>query len=227
MTSCRKLSVRSPLRYKWRISLNFISGFLTLRSYKFGLEVHLRFPYFKKLHVWSWKNVERRRSSVFKESSFPCVWLFSDSFQFSHACLMMIVFKQPDPVNVNPNLALISPAYPVGSLTGTMTSRASMAPTLPLVGSFHRGRSPSSGSRHRYFIHLALAHYNRLLELMCWVSTFIRCLNWIKDKDGKDFDGFNQLEDPRCRFWSAAGSISHLIAPSTVKELHHSIFVKT
>ena len=73
MTSCRKLSVRSPLRYKWRISLNFISGFLTLRSYKFGLEVHLRFPYFKKLHVWSWKNVERRRSSVFKESSFPCV----------------------------------------------------------------------------------------------------------------------------------------------------------
>ena len=92
MTSCRKLSVRSPLRYKWRISLNFISGFLTLRSYKFGLEVHLRFPYFKKLHVWSWKNVERRRSSVFKESSFPCVWLFRDSFQFSHACLMMIVF---------------------------------------------------------------------------------------------------------------------------------------
>ena len=53
--------------------------------------------------------------------------------------------KQPDPVSVNPHLALISPAYPVG----TMASRASLAPTLPLVAPFPRAQS-NAGSVHRY-----------------------------------------------------------------------------
>jgi len=39
--------------------------------------------------------------------------------------------QQPDPVNVNPHLALISPAYPVGTMNSA--GRASLAPTLPLV----------------------------------------------------------------------------------------------
>ncbi|XP_046462148.1 uncharacterized protein LOC124208461 isoform X4 [Daphnia pulex] len=49
------------------------------------------------------------------------------------------LYAPPDPVNVNPHLALISPAYAVGTMNSV--SRASMAPTLPLVGQFYGSRS--------------------------------------------------------------------------------------
>ncbi|XP_057365751.1 uncharacterized protein LOC130686635 isoform X2 [Daphnia carinata] len=49
------------------------------------------------------------------------------------------LYAPPDPVNVNPHLALISPAYAVGTMNSI--SRASMAPTLPLVGQFYGSRS--------------------------------------------------------------------------------------
>lgn len=62
-------------------------------------------------------------------------------------CVFWCVAKQqPDPVSVNPHLALISPAYPVGTMSSI--GRASMAPTLPLVGQFQRTRS-TCGSVHR------------------------------------------------------------------------------
>jgi len=54
------------------------------------------------------------------------------------------LYAQPDPVNVNPHLALISPPYPVGTMSSL--GRTSLAPTLPL-GPYHKSRS-TAGSIH-------------------------------------------------------------------------------
>ena len=59
-----------------------------------------------------------------------------------------MLVQQPDPVNVNPHLALISPAYAVGTMSSL--GRASLAPTLPMIGPFHHGNRSIAGSVHRY-----------------------------------------------------------------------------